>query len=115
MKVRPNHAGCVLSLSLKLVAWTWFGTFIPAMHTVAGKEKTEVSSYEDRQAILSACIVGVSLIVGLAAGGYFVGQGSMRFKSETRTVTVKGLVEKKVKSDQAVWVLHFSGAVSDRS
>jgi hypothetical protein len=83
------------------------------MHTAAGKENTEVSSYENRQAILSAIILGVSLLVGLAAGGYFVGKGSARFKSEIRTVTVKGLVEKEVKSDQAAWVLHFRRASDD--
>jgi uncharacterized protein len=83
------------------------------MHAVARKENIEVSSFENRQAILSAIILGVSLLIGLAAGGYFVGKGGMRFKSETRTVTVKGLVEKEVKSDQAVWVLHFRRASDD--
>ena len=43
-------------------------------------------------------IVGASLLLGLALGGYFIGKGSARFRSETRTVTVKGLVEKEVKA-----------------
>ncbi|APV52391.1 hypothetical protein BWI17_10180 [Betaproteobacteria bacterium GR16-43] len=49
--------------------------------------------------------MGFCLIIGLAAGGWFVGKGMARFKSDTRTVTVKGLVEREVKSDQAIWTL----------
>ena len=43
--------------------------------------------------------------MGLATGGWLIGKGMARFKSETRTVTVKGLVEREVKADQAVWSL----------
>ena len=70
-------------------------------------------SNENRTLILMAIIVGVCLLVGLAIGGYFVGKGSARFKSEVRTVTVKGLVEKEVKADQAAWVLRFKRASED--
>ena len=69
-----------------------------------------MSYYENRSETLVAVIVGVSLIVGLTLGGYFFGTGCARFKSDIRTVTVKGLVEKDVKADQAVWVLRFSRA-----
>jgi hypothetical protein len=65
---------------------------------------------ENRTVILAAVIVGVSLLVGIALGGYFAGKGGTRFKSDIRTVTVKGLVEKEVKADQAVWVLRFRRA-----
>lgn len=61
--------------------------------------------YEDRSTIPAAIIVGLCLLVGLGAGGWFIGKGAARFKSETRTVTVKGLVEREVKADQAVWTL----------
>lgn len=69
-----------------------------------------MSYYENRSETLVAVIVGVSLIVGLTLGGYFFGTGCARFKSDIRTVTVKGMVEKDVKADQAVWVLRFSRA-----
>jgi len=72
-----------------------------------------MTSDENRTVILAAVIVGVSLLVGLSLGGYFVGKGSARFKSDTRTVTVKGLVEKEVKADQADWVLRFRRASED--
>ncbi len=67
-------------------------------------------SDENRTMALAAVIVGVSLLVGLSLGGYFIGRGGTRFKSDTRTVTVKGLVEKEVKADQAVWILRFTRA-----
>ena len=64
-----------------------------------------MSLYEDRSEVTAAVIMGLCLAVGLAAGGWFVGKGMARFKSDTRTVTVKGLVEREVKADQAVWTL----------
>ena len=57
-------------------------------------------SYEDRSTLPAATILAVALVLGLAAGGWFVGQGLARFKSESRTVTVKGLVEREVKADR---------------
>ncbi len=66
--------------------------------------------YENRTLVVGAIIVGVCLLIGLAGGGYFIGKGGTRFKSDTRTVTVKGLVEKEVKADQAVWMLRFRRA-----
>ena len=58
----------------------------------------------------AALILALGLAVGLAGGGWLVGQGLARFHSETRTVTVKGLVEREVKSDQAVWTLDLRRA-----
>ena len=72
-----------------------------------------MTSNGNRIVVLAAAIVGVSLILGLALGGYFIGKGAARFRSETRTVTVKGLVEKEVKADQVVWVLRFRRASED--
>ena len=63
--------------------------------------------------VKEAIIVGICLLVGFSVGGYFIGKGGTRFKSDTRTVTVKGLVEKEVKADQAVWTLRFRRASAD--
>ena len=54
-----------------------------------------------------AVTIAAALLVaaGIAVGGWFVGKGAARFKSETRTVTVKGLVEREVKADFAEWTL----------
>lgn len=69
-----------------------------------------MANNEIRQA---AAIIGVCLIGGLAAAGYFVGRGAARFKSDARTVTVKGLVEREVKSDEAIWTLSLRRASDD--
>ena len=67
----------------------------------------------NRTMTVEAIILGAFLLVGLALGGYFIGTGVARFKSDTRTVTVKGLVEKEVKADQAIWSLRFRRASED--
>ena len=72
-----------------------------------------MTSIENKTIVVSAIIVGLCLLVGLAVGGYFIGKGAARFKSDTRTVTVKGLVEKEVKADHAVWMLRFRRASED--
>jgi len=59
---------------------------------------------------LPAAILALGVAAGLAAGGWLVGQGLSRFKGDSRAVTVKGLVEREVKSDQAVWTLNLRRA-----
>src|SRR6188474_1271296 len=68
---------------------------------------------DSRPILIAALIVGVCLLVGLTAAGYYVGRGTARFKSDVRTVTVKGLVEKEVKADEAVWTLSLRRASDD--
>jgi hypothetical protein len=68
---------------------------------------------ENHQSIVSAAIIGICLLIGLSTAGYFVGKGTARFKSETRTVTVKGLVEREVKADEAIWTLNLRRAGDD--
>ena len=68
---------------------------------------------DNRNTLFAAIIIGVCFLIGFSIGGYFVGKGGARFKSDTRTVTVKGLVEKDVKANQAVWTLRFRRASED--
>ena len=68
---------------------------------------------ENSPNVKAALIVGCCLLIGLTAAGYFIGRGTARFKSEVRTVTVKGLVEKEVKADEAVWTLSLKRASDD--
>jgi uncharacterized protein len=62
---------------------------------------------------LGAVLLGLCVLAGLVIGGYFVGRGAARFRSDIRTVTVKGLVEKDVKADQAIWTLNLRRASAD--
>lgn len=50
---------------------------------------------ENRQSTVALIVLGICLLIGLATAGYFVGKGAARFKSDIRTVSVKGLVEKE--------------------
>src|SRR5512147_1768418 len=68
---------------------------------------------DNRTLLFAALIIAIGLLVGLTAAGYYVGRGTARFKSDVRTVTVKGLVEKEVKADEAVWSLSLRRASDD--
>lgn len=72
-----------------------------------------MASDDGRMKLLAVTILGVCLLVGLGVGGYLIGKGAARFKSDSRTVTVKGLVEKEVKADQAIWRLGLRRASED--
>lgn len=52
---------------------------------------------------LSALILGVSIAIGLTLAGFFIFKGIQSIKLAERYVTVKGLVERTVKSDRADW------------
>ncbi len=58
-------------------------------------------------------VLGVCLLLGLPLAGYFAGRGTERFRSGNRTVTVKGLVEKEVRADRAIWTLNLRRAGAD--
>lgn len=54
----------------------------------------------------------VVLALGVALGGYFIGDGIYRAMSG-RTVTVKGLAERDVVADTAVWNIKINGVGGD--
>ena len=59
-------------------------------------------------------IIGALLIaVGLGAGGFFPGYYYYQAQMNNRTVTVKGLAEKDVKADLAVWDIKFKTTGND--
>ncbi len=59
--------------------------------------------------LIAAFLVGL----GIALAGFAVSHGLERFRMSDRSVTVKGLAEKEVQSDFAVWTLSFRRAGSD--
>ena len=63
--------------------------------------------------LTGAVVVGLCALVGLAVAGFFIGRGTERLRSAVRTVTVKGLVEKEVKADRAIWTLNLRRASAD--
>ena len=53
--------------------------------------------------------LGAALLVatGLGVGGWFVGSGFVESRLGVRSVTVKGLAEREVRADLAIWALRF--------
>ena len=68
---------------------------------------------EQRGMVVPACILGGCLMTGLIAGGSLLGAQIKAIKLADRYVTVKGLVERTVKSDTAIWPVSFSEAGND--
>lgn len=59
--------------------------------------------------------LGVLLALGLIIGGWVLGVQIKATRLSDRYVTVKGLVERKVKSDLAIWPLSYKQAGDDLS
>jgi hypothetical protein len=53
------------------------------------------------------------IALGLALGGLLFGLGVARMRSADRFVTVKGVAEREVRADIAIWPLHVTGADND--
>ncbi|SMF62838.1 hypothetical protein SAMN06265365_12247 [Tistlia consotensis] len=58
---------------------------------------------------------GLFVMIGLAACGWLVQQGLREFRTGERSVTVKGLAEREVKADLALWSLRFVATDDDLS
>lgn len=56
----------------------------------------------------ASAVLGLLLAAGLALGGYLMGVGVARVRSSERHVTVKGLAEREVPADLAIWPLVFN-------
>jgi hypothetical protein len=60
-----------------------------------------------------AFVLGVFVCIGLALLGYFISGSITRIKALDRTVTVKGLSEREVPANIAIWPIKFSEADND--
>ncbi|MGQ0384511.1 MAG: SIMPL domain-containing protein [Gammaproteobacteria bacterium] len=58
-------------------------------------------------------VLGAAIFSGLVALGLLLGNAAMRVKSLERTVAVKGLSEREVPADVAIWPLTFRDASND--
>jgi hypothetical protein len=61
----------------------------------------------------SYAVLGISLAIGLVLRGWALGVEIRAAKLDNRSATVKGLVERDVKSDAAVWPLGYKEAEND--
>jgi uncharacterized protein len=60
--------------------------------------------------LFGAAVLGGCLMLGLVLGGWLLGSQIKDIKLADRYVTVKGLVERTVKSDMAIWPVSFKEA-----
>ncbi len=60
-------------------------------------------------------LLGILLALGLIIGGWVLGAQIKATRLRDRYVTVKGLVERKVKYDLAIWPLTYKEAGDDLS
>ncbi len=70
-------------------------------------------SDEKQELLKPAVVLGLCLLLGLVLGGWLLGAKIASIKLADRTVTVKGLVERTVKSDRAIWAITFKTAGDD--
>lgn len=61
----------------------------------------------------SALILGAFICLGMMGMGAIAGSSAIRFKEYERVVTVKGLAEREVPADIAVWPIRFAAAGND--
>jgi uncharacterized protein len=66
-----------------------------------------------RQDLRPAAVLGVCLMLGLIVGGWLLGAEIKATRLADRYVTVKGLVERTVKSDSAIWPVSFKESGND--
>lgn len=58
-------------------------------------------------------IASALLALGIASGGYLIGNGLIKARHADRSVTVRGLAERDVTADLATWTLSYSAQGSD--
>ena len=63
--------------------------------------------------VVEAVILGAFLCAGLVSVGLLVSKGALKIKSMDRTVTVKGLSEREMPANIAIWPIRFSEADND--
>src|SRR4051794_33662971 len=66
-----------------------------------------------RGIVTERTVEAIILSIGIAIGGALIGSGFARAKSADRYVTVKGVTEREVRADLAIWPLHVVAADND--
>ena len=54
--------------------------------------------------------IAIALSAGVALSGFFIGRGFVQSRTADRYVTVKGVAEREVKADLALWPIRFVAA-----
>ena len=68
---------------------------------------------DSRSRPTAALILGIFVALGLTLSGFFVARAVETAKTFERFVTVKGLSEREVPADLAIWPIRFNVAAND--
>lgn len=66
-----------------------------------------------RSLVVPALVVGLCLVLGLALGGFLLARGLFAARAADRFVTVKGLSEREIPADLALWPIVFTNTGND--
>lgn len=61
----------------------------------------------------SALVLGLCCVLGLGLLGFLLGRAALEFKALDRSVAVKGLSEREVPADTAIWPIRFQDAANE--
>lgn len=76
--------------------------------------ETSGSTSAPRDATTHHWLASAGIIaIGLVVGGFVLGDGLVRMKASERSVTVRGLAERDVMADLAVWTISYSSTATD--
>ncbi len=65
--------------------------------------------------VAAALVLGLCLALGLALGGFLLARGLFAARAADRFVTVKGLAEREMPADLALWPIVFTNSGNDLS
>jgi hypothetical protein len=65
------------------------------------------------RSVAAAAVLGLSLVIGFAAGGHLMGLAVGKLRSADRYVTVKGFAEREVEANQAIWPIVYNAVGND--
>lgn len=69
----------------------------------------------ERGQMAAALVLGLCLVLGLALAGFAIGRGLFAARAADRFVTVKGLAEREIPADLALWPVVFTNSGDDLS
>jgi hypothetical protein len=69
----------------------------------------------NNRSLSASAVLGITLGFGIVIGGYFIGDAVYKIRASERYVTVKGLAERIVEADLAIWPITFQETGNDLS
>lgn len=82
---------------------------LPVRLSLASCHRPIISEYNSRMNTrLNALILGLSIVVGLSALGFLIGEAAIEYRQMERRITVKGLAEQEFPADVVIWPIQFN-------